>query len=149
VAVPAIAVQSFHWSLENGQWQGRARTIEAAHRAAAMDLGETAVNSRVCRELWNKVIPGMLDQFDCPSMLRLFADRPLLILNGELDPNCPLGGAKVAFESAEHAYRAAGADNRLKIMVAHGTAHAVTDEQHKEALAWFSRWLVNEPAGAK
>lgn len=149
VAVPAIAVQSFRWSLENEQWQGRARTIEAAHRAAAMDLGETSVNARVCQELWNKVIPGMLDQFDCPSMLRLFADRPLLILNGELDPNCPLGGAKVAFESAEQAYRTAGANDRLKIKVASGTAHAVTDEQHKEAMAWFSRWLVLEPPGSK
>ena len=27
VAVPAIAVQSFRWSLENDRWQGRARTI--------------------------------------------------------------------------------------------------------------------------
>ena len=83
-------------SLDNGAWQGRARTIQAAHQAAAADLGEPKVNARVCRELWNKVIPGMLDQFDCPSMLRLFAGRPLLILNGELDPNCPLGGADEA-----------------------------------------------------
>ena len=50
--------------------------------------------------LWDKVIPGMLDQFDCPSMICLFAGRPLLILNGDLDPNCPLGGAKLAFAAA-------------------------------------------------
>ena len=41
------------------------------------------VDAKVCRALWNKVIPGILDQFDCPSMIRLFAGRPLLILNGE------------------------------------------------------------------
>jgi dienelactone hydrolase len=142
VAVPAIAVQSFRWSLEHEQWQGRAKTIELAHKAAAGDLGEPAVNARVCRALWNKVIPGMLDRFDCPSMLRLFAPRPLLILSGELDPNNPLGGAKLAFASAEAAYRTAGAGDRLKIIVAPGVAHKVTDEQHQAALDWFVTWLA-------
>lgn len=141
VAVPAIGVQSFRWSLENEQWQGRARTIGAAHQAAARDLGEPDVNARVCRELWNKVIPGMLDQFDCPSMIRLFAGRPLLILNGELDPNCPLGGAKIAFASAEAAYRDAGCSDRLRIDVAAGVPHRVTDEQKKLALEWLVNWL--------
>ncbi len=93
VAIPAIGVQSFRWSLEHEAWHGRAATIQAAHEAAAKDLGEPEVNARVCRELWNKIIPGALDQFDCPSMIRLFAGRPLLILNGDRDPNCPLPGS--------------------------------------------------------
>src|SRR5207253_9255366 len=79
VAVPAIGVQCFRYSLENDQWQGRANTIKDAHSAAASDLGEAMVNAKVCRALWSKVIPGILDEFDCPSMLRLFAGRPLLI----------------------------------------------------------------------
>ena len=141
VAVPAISVQSFRWSLEHGAWQGRARTIQGAHLAAAKDLGEPEVNERVCRELWNKVIPGMLDRFDCPGMLRLFAGRPLLILNGELDPNCPLEGAKIAFAAAEEAYREAGAAEKLKIDVAPGVAHAVTDAQRAMAFDWLARWL--------
>ena len=144
VAVPAIAVQSFRWSLEHEAWQGRARTIQAAHLAAAADLGEPQVNARVCRELWNKVIPGMLDQFDCPSMLRLFAGRPLLIINGELDPNCPLEGAKLAFSSAEAAYREAKCLDKLKIMVAPKTAHKVTDEQRQAALDWLAKWLATK-----
>lgn len=141
VSVLAISVQSFRWSLENDAWQGRAKTIYDAHRAAAEDLGEPDVNARVCRELWNKVIPGMLDQFDCPSLIRLFAGRPLLILNGELDPNCPIGGAKVAFAVAETAFRDAGASDKLKILVAPKTAHKVTDEQLKAAMNWFVTWL--------
>src|SRR5262249_25669398 len=44
VAVPAISVQSFRWSLDNDRWQGRANTIKAAHEAAAKDLGEEKVN---------------------------------------------------------------------------------------------------------
>ena len=141
VAVPAISVQSFRWSLENDQWQGRARTIRMAHDMAAKDLGESEVNQKVCRALWNKIIPGILDQFDCPSMLRLFVDRPLLILNGEKDPNCPIGGAKLAIASAEAVYKQAGAEDRLKIMVAEGVGHSVTTQQHDAALAWFVKYL--------
>ncbi len=141
VAVPAIGVQSFRWSLEHDRWQGRARTIQQAHDAAAKDLGEPRVNARVCRELWAKVIPGITDQFDCPSMLRLMAGRPLLILNGDQDPNCPIEGARLAFASAEAAYRAAGAADKLKIMVAEGVGHKVTAEQRRAALDWLAKWL--------
>lgn len=143
VTVPAIAVQSFRWSLDNGQWQGRARTIDAAHKAAARDLGKSEVDAEVCRALWNKVIPGMLDSFDCPSMLRLFAGRSLLILNGDQDPNCPIGGAQVAFASARAAFREAGCDDRLRINVAAGVGHTVTTPQRTEALDWFGRWLTS------
>ena len=145
VAVPAIAVQSFRWSLDHDEWQGRAKTIQAAHAAAAAELGEPAVNARVCRDLWNKIIPGMLDRFDCPSMIRLFAGRPLLILNGELDPNCPLGGAKVAFAAAEAAYRDVGAMDKLRIDIAAGVPHRVTDGQRQMALAWLAKWLDAKP----
>ena len=141
VAVPAIGVQSFRWSLENEKWQGRAKTIGAAHQAAAADLGEPAVNARVCRVLWNKIIPGILGPFDCPSMIRLFAGRPLLILNGELDPNCPLGGAEIAFAAARDAFAHAGASDRLEINVAKGVGHTVTPAQRTAALDWFVRWL--------
>lgn len=141
VAVPAIAVQSFRWSLDNEKWQGRAKTIAAAHDAAAKDLGEPAVNAKVCRALWDKIIPGMLGPYDCPSMLRLFAGRPLLILGGTEDPNCPIGGARLAIASAEAAYRDAGASDRLKVMVAEGVGHTVTGDQRDAAVEWLVRWL--------
>ncbi|MBY0527505.1 MAG: dienelactone hydrolase family protein [Gemmataceae bacterium] len=141
VSVPAIGVQSFRWSLENDKWQGRANTIKAAHEAAAKDIGEDKVNQKVCKALWSKILPGILDQFDGPSMLRLFAGRPLLILNGENDGNCPLGGAKIAFATAETAFKDAKASEKLKIMVAPGVGHAVTKEQREAALEWFEKWL--------
>ena len=141
VAVPCIGVQSFRWSLENERWQGRANTIRRSHEAAARDLGEPEVNSKVCRALWNKIIPGILDEFDCPNMLRAIAPRPMLILNGEKDPNNPLEGAKLAFAAAEDAYRKDGAADHLRIDVAAGVGHAVTPEQHKMAIEWLVRWL--------
>ncbi len=142
VAIPAISVQSFRWGLDNDKWQARARTIAAAHDVAAKDLIEPAVNAKVCRTLWDKIIPGMTGPYDCPSMLRLFAGRPLLILNGSEDPNCPIGGARLAFASAEAAYRDAGAPDKLKILVAEGVGHSVTRQQHDAALEWFVRWLA-------
>jgi dienelactone hydrolase len=141
VVVPAIGVQSFRWSLEHDRWQGRAKTIQQAHDTAAKDLGEPAVNARVCRELWGKVIPGITEQFDCPSMIRLLAGRPLLIVNGDQDPNCPIEGARIAIASAEAAYKTANAGDKLKIMVAEGVGHKVTAEQRAAALEWFVRWL--------
>jgi dienelactone hydrolase len=142
VAVPAIAVQSFRWSLDNDQWQGRARTIMATHEAAAKDLGEPAVNQKVARAVWSKLLPGILDRFDGPSMIRLLAPRPLLTTSGELDPNCPIGGAKIAFQAARAAYSKAGATDKLKILVAPGVAHKVTDEQKVEIADWLVRWLT-------
>jgi dienelactone hydrolase len=142
VVVPAIGVQSFRWTLEHDVWQGRAGTIRGAHEAAAKDLGEPEVNARVCRALWNKVVPGILDRFDCPSMIRLFAGRAVLIISGEKDPNNPLGGAKLAFASAERAYEATGASDKLKIDVAPGVGHRVTDAQRDEAVAWLVKWLA-------
>ncbi len=140
VAVPAIAVQSFRWSLENDQWQGRAKTIKLAHEEAAKDLGESEVNQKVCQALWSKIIPGILDQFDCPSMLRLFAGRPLLILSGSRDPNCPYEGAKIAIASAQRTYQDAGASDRLRVLV-EDVPHQVTAPQRQAALEWFERWL--------
>src|SRR5262245_50014693 len=129
VPVPLIAVQSFKWSLENDKWQGRANTIKAAHETAAKDLGEPAVNKKVCRELWSKVVPGILDDFDCPNLLPLFANgssRPLFIANGDMDANCPIEGAKLAIAAVDRAYAKAGTKDKLVVRINTGVGHKVT-----------------------
>jgi dienelactone hydrolase len=144
VAAPLIGVQSFKWSLENDKWMGRANTIKGAHEAAAKDLGEPLVNKRVCRELWSKVIPGILDDFDCPNLLPLFATKPpraLFIANGDMDGNCPIEGARVAIKAAEDAFERAGAKEKLVVRVNAGVGHKVTDEDRKEAIAFCVKWL--------
>ena len=140
-AAPLIAAQSLKWSLDNEKWQGRANTIKATHLAAAMDLGEKEVNSKVCRELWAKIVPGITAEFDCPNMLPLFAPRPLFIANGELDPNCPIEGARLAIQATEKAYRAKDAKDKLEAHIAAGVAHKVTDEQHKACTEFMVKWL--------
>jgi len=128
VAVPVIAAQSFKWSLENDRWQGRAKTIWAAHEQAAKDLGDTSVNKKNVKALWDKLLPGIVDQFDCPSMIRFFAPRPLLILSTEKDQNCPLAGAQLAFDAAINAYRSLNAPDKLKINVAPNEPHRFTPQ---------------------
>lgn len=145
VAAPLIGVQSFKWSLENDKWQGRARTIQAAHDAAAKDLGEPGVNAKVCKVLWSKVIPGILDEFDCPNLLPLFAAgpsvRPLFIANGDMDPNCPVEGARIAIKAAEDAFAKAGAKDKLVTRVNAGVAHKVTDDDRKACIEFCVKWL--------
>lgn len=142
VAAPLIAVQSFRWSLENDEWAGRANTIKATHEAAAKDLGEPGVNNKVCRELWNKIIPGILDDFDCPNLLPLFVGRALFISNGDGDPNCPITGAKIAIARAEEAFAKAGAKDRLEVHIGVGVKHQVTAEHRKAAVAFCVKVLT-------
>lgn len=141
VAVPMISVQSFRWSLEQEQWQARAATIGRAFNAAAKELGEASVNSKVVRAFWDKLLPGITEEFDGPNMLAAIAPRPLLILSGEKDPANPLEGAQFAFAAAEDAYKKAKAEDRLKMDVAKGVGHSVTEEQVEMALDWLERWL--------
>lgn len=141
VSVPIIAAQSFKWSLENDRWQGRAGTIREAHEQVAKDLRHTGVNRDNVKVLWDKIIPGITDKFDCPSMIRLFAPRPLLLLSTEMDENCPLPGAEIAFASATEAYRAKNALDKLKINVQPKEPHRFTPEHAEMTVQWFARWL--------
>lgn len=141
VVVPVIAAQSFNWSLKNDQWQGRAATIQPVHAQAAKDLGDLAVNKDNVKKVWDKILPGITGEFDCPSMVRLFAPRPLLLLNNEKDPNCPLPGALLAFEAAASAYRSKNALDKLKTDVTPGEPHKLTDRHVNMTIDWFVKWL--------
>ncbi|MBD0287911.1 MAG: prolyl oligopeptidase family serine peptidase [Flavisolibacter sp.] len=141
VAVPVIAAQSFKWSLDNNSWQGRARTIWNVHEQAATDLGDSIVTKENVKLVWEKLIPGITDEFDCPSMIRLFAPRPLLLLNNEKDQNCPLQGAQLAFEAATNAYKTMNALNKLKIHITPNEPHRFLPEHAEMTIAWFKKWL--------
>ncbi len=141
VAVPIIAVQSFKWSLEHDQWQGRAHTIWAVHQRVTKDRGDSTVTRADVETLWNKIVPGITGMYDCPSMLRLIAPRPLLLLSAEKDVNCPLGGAEVAFRAATDAYRLQQASGKLAIRVTPNETHHLIAEHVELAIDWFSKWL--------
>lgn len=141
VVVLNISAQSFKWSLENERWQGRAGTIKAAHEKAAKDMGDATVNSKNVKALWDKLIPGITGEFDCPSMIRLIAPRPLLVLSNEKDQNCPLPGAMIAFQSAMAVYGAQNVPDKSKMDVAPNEPHRSTPAHIKMTLDWFGKWL--------
>jgi dienelactone hydrolase len=141
VIVLNIAAQSFKWSLDNDQWQGRAGTIKDAHQKAALEMGDKELNNKNVKAVWDKIIPGITDEFDCPSMIRLLAPRPLLVLSNEKDQNCPLPGALVAFESAKQVYTAQKVADKLKMDVAANEPHRSTAAHIQMTLDWFAKWL--------
>jgi dienelactone hydrolase len=141
VVVPVIATQSFQWSLESDRWQGRAKTIWGAHVQAAKDLGDTGVNKNNVRIFWNKLLPGITGEFDCPSMIRLFAPRPLLLLSTENDQNCPLPGALFAFGAAVESYHSGNAMDKLKMDIEPNEPHRFTAKHMEMAIEWFIKWL--------
>ena len=141
VAVLNIAAQSFKWSLDNDKWQGRAHTIQGTHLQAAKELGDSTLNKRNVKAVWDKLLPGITGEFDCPSMIRLFAPRPLLILSNENDENCPLPGAKIAYKLAEAEYEKVHASSRLTMDIAPKLKHMETPEHLKMTLDWFEKWL--------
>ena len=104
-------------------------------------MGEPEVNAKVCRALWNKVVPGILDHFDCPSMLRAIAPRPLLVVGGDQDPNCPVEGTRIALAAAHSEYERRGAADRIEEDIAVGVGHQVTPSQRVRAIEWLVRWL--------
>jgi cephalosporin-C deacetylase-like acetyl esterase len=142
VVVLGIAVQSFKWVLDNNQWQGRAGTINDTHKKAAKDLGDTDLNATNIKAVWDKILPGATDEFDCPSLLRLIAPRPLLILSKDHDPNNPYGGAQIAFMAATEAYKEKKAANNLNIVVQPNMAHVFNAQDTWLSVEWFSRWLL-------
>lgn len=144
VVVIGIAAQSFKWSLENDQWQGRAGTIGQAHKKAAKDLGDSVVNQRNVKAVWDKILPGVTDEFDCPSLLRLIAPRPMLILSKDKDANNPYPGAQLAFAAATQAYKQQGKPAYLNIVVQPNLGHVFNTEDSWLTVEWFSRWLLDK-----
>jgi dienelactone hydrolase len=116
-AAPMIGVQGYRHMLENELWQARVGTISPVFEAAAKELGHAEINSEVVRAVWEKICPGLLSDLDAAHTLRCIAPRPLLVVNGEIDPRCPLEGVTEAFEAAREEYVATGAADKIRCVV--------------------------------
>jgi pimeloyl-ACP methyl ester carboxylesterase len=133
-------VQSFAWALEHNAWQARVETILPAVAGAARD-GLRSIDAEFVRDFYDRVVPGIYDEFDGPSMLPLIAPRPLLVINGDSDALTPLPGVEAAATAAESAYRRAGAAEKFRLLVQPNTGHELTLDAQRVALDWLVRWL--------
>jgi dienelactone hydrolase len=140
-AVPCIGVQSFRWATENNSWQSRIGTVQAAFNAAAKDSGIEKPGAEFVHTFYSRVAPGLDRQFDGPAMLPLIAPRPLLSINGEIDPRTPMPGLQLCADAAAAAYRAAGAPEKFVLSIQPNTGHKVLPESLVAAREWFVRWL--------
>ena len=140
-AVPYIGVQSFKWALENGQWRARIATIQSGFDGAASAAGKSPGSVDFVREFYARVAPGIDGQFDGPAMLTAIAPRPLLVVNADSDANTPIAGVRLAVETAQPAYAAANAADKLVLVIQQNTPHRVNPESIDAGIAWFVRWL--------
>ena len=105
-AAPLIGAQDFGWALANDAWRARAASLPPElFDAAAKDTSDENVSDvDVEREVYRRIVPGLCDDLDGPRTMPLVAPRPLLVVNGELDPRCPLGGLERVVAAIRIAY---------------------------------------------
>lgn len=141
VAVPCIGVQSFRWALEHNSWRSRVETFQAAINSAAQDAGIAEIDTGFVRKFFDRVVPGIHQEFDGPEMLPLIAPRPLLVINGDSDPRTPLPGVMECAAPTRQAYTQAGVEDKFQLLLEEKTGHAVTPAARQAALEWFAKWL--------
>ncbi|KAL6985412.1 hypothetical protein U1Q18_018787 [Sarracenia purpurea var. burkii] len=141
VAVPIIGVQGFRWAIDHNKWQARVNSIKAVFEVARADLGKSAIDKEVVEMVWDRIAPGLASQFDSPYTIPIIAPRPLLILNGEKDPRCPLEGLDIPKSRAHKAYEEAHCPDNFQLIAEPGIGHEMTSLMVKEASYWFDRFL--------
>jgi len=142
VAVPVIGVQGFRWALDHDAWQARAATFQPALEGAAKDAGQANIDAALVRRFYARVAPGIDGPFDAPAMLPLIAPRALLVINGDSDPRTPLAGVQECVASAERAYAAVHAQDKLGFYLQPHAGHVFTPIAELVALDWLVKWLV-------
>jgi len=140
-ALPFIGLESFRYALDHELWQPRVDTFQKAIDQAAKESGGAKIDAAFVRKFYDKVAPGIYGQFDGPAMAPLIAPRPLLAINGEIDPRTPQPGIQECLDAARPLYVAAKAEDHLQLYLEPNTPHKVTPEGYAKALAWFKQWL--------
>uniref|UniRef100_M1BV25 Peptidase S9 prolyl oligopeptidase catalytic domain-containing protein n=1 Tax=Solanum tuberosum TaxID=4113 RepID=M1BV25_SOLTU len=166
VVVPIIGVQGFRWAIEHDRWQGRVDSIKDVFEEAGSDLGKNEIDKevvekhkkltshdnihqtdfyltliRIHEQVWDRIAPGLASQFDSPYTVPVIAPRPLLILNGEEDPRCPIAGLVIPMSSVRKACADADCPLNFKVIAQAGIGHQMTPLMVNEASNWFDRFL--------
>ncbi|GAA0148407.1 hydrolase [Lithospermum erythrorhizon] len=141
VVVPIIGVQGFRWAIEHGKWHGRVDSIKAVFEEARIDLGKAAIDEDVVEKVWDRIAPGLASEFDAPYTIPSIAPRPLLILNGEEDPRCPLSGLDLPKAKATEIYERAGCPENFKLLAEPRIGHQMNPLMVKEASEWFDKFF--------
>jgi hypothetical protein len=152
-AAPLIGAQDFGWALSNDAWRARAASLPPELFDAAAkdmsDMSDTNISDvDVAREVYRRIVPGLCDDLDGPRTMPLVAPRPLLVVNGELDPRCPAGGLEGVVAAVEEAYERENVRGQFRALAQVDTPHACTDEMIEVTNLWLDEILrpSDEPA---
>jgi dienelactone hydrolase len=132
-AAPIIGVQSFKWGLANNAFQARALSLD--------DAVPSPNDAASVRTFYDRVAPGLVDQYDGPDMLPLVSPRPLIVIAGLQDPRNPLGGLTLTMDAATAAYVRDGAADHVKLFTANVGHDGGYPPFHQAAVDWLDRWL--------
>jgi len=157
-AAPLIGAQDFGWALRNERWRARVDSLPPAlFRAAERDERETRgngdertspreVSPELVERVYDAICPGLTTFLDGPRTFPLVAPRPMLIVNGELDPRNPLEGVRGLVAATRRAYESKKKTKNFVAVAQRGVAHACTPQMLALADAWLD-WRLR-PAAA-
>ena len=152
-AAPLIGAQDFGWALRNERWRARVDSLppalfEAARRDERETLGDVSeyVTPELVERVYDAICPGLTTFLDGPRTFPLIAPRPMLIVNGELDPRNPLEGVRGLVAATRRAYESKKKPKNFVAVAQRGTSHACTPQMLALADAWLD-WRLR-PAAA-
>lgn len=96
-------------------------------------------------DLCNQV-PNVIRYADMAGLCGLIHPRPLLIINGTLDPQFPVDGAQAVVDQVQAIYDQVGPE-RLRL-TAIDADHGYDQAMREAAYGWFHRWLQGEGDGS-
>ena len=108
-------------------------------RAGIVSCGFSLVSLIMQRRISHNLalhLPGMLPELDFDTILSALAPRPVCVIAGRQDEIFPIDGVEAATARALDAYRAAGAEDRLRLRVFDGP-HDLPEAELQAALGWL------------
>ncbi|GLS33341.1 Alpha/beta hydrolase family protein [Mesorhizobium albiziae] len=82
-------------------------------------------------------VPGLLAKTSIVKIAGMVAPRPQLICVGETDPLTPQQAVERAYDETLAAYRAAGAESALRLIVEPGSGHVETPAMRQAVMAFL------------
>lgn len=138
--------QYFGYAIENDCYHDRVMSIPDVFRAAAEIRGETFphhISRDTVRDVWDRLLPDMLESYDADKSLAAIAPRPLLIVTGAQDPRNPVEGVEIAYEIATKAYEKCGAGDNVELFSEKSAGHEFTKEMMLRIDSWMDKHLKN------
>ena len=96
-------------------------------------------------DLCNQV-PNVIRDFEMAGLCGLIYPRPLMFINGTLDPQFPVDGARQVEAQIRQIYDQVGGDRLRATAVA--SDHGYVQVMREAAYGWFRKWLQNEGDGS-